>query len=94
MYLSILLTIGVVFCMWLFRNKLDKEWVHPFLVAAIIIYSNYFVSIAAEVGSSRHRIPTEGLILVSILFALPIVSACRRTVRLADAKPSSQSLHT
>jgi hypothetical protein len=49
----------------------------PFLLAAIIIFSNYFASIAAEVGSSRHRAPTEGLILVSIAYALPIVMACR-----------------
>lgn len=76
-YFSLVLTVMVFVCMWLFRKRINTAWLYPFLLTAIIIFSNYFASIAAEVGSSRHRAPTEGLILVSIAYALPIVISCR-----------------
>ncbi|GEO09941.1 hypothetical protein [Segetibacter aerophilus] len=88
-YLFLILSALVLACTWLFRRKIDDAWLHPFVLAAIIIFSNYFVSIAAEVGSSRHRAPTEGLILVAIAFALPIVVASRRAIKLHDVKVMS-----
>ncbi|MDQ6812891.1 MAG: hypothetical protein M3040_04015, partial [Bacteroidota bacterium] len=79
-YLSFLLTAMVLACAWLFRKKINSAHLYPFLLASIIVFSNYFVSIAAEVGSSRHRAPTEGLILVSIAYALPIIINCRSAI--------------
>ncbi|MCW3078889.1 hypothetical protein [Segetibacter sp.] len=80
-YLFLILTVGVLACAWLFR-KLNPDRLYPFVLASIIIFSNYFASIVAEVGSSRHRVPTEGLILVGIAYALPIVMGCRRAIKL------------
>ncbi|HEX8460342.1 MAG TPA: hypothetical protein VF623_02885 [Segetibacter sp.] len=90
MYLALILTAAVWVCLWLFRRRVETKWLHPFLFAAIVIYSNYFVSIAAEVGSSRHRVPTEALILISIVFALPIIRACRATIISAYSASGSK----
>ena len=79
-YLSLLVMVASFVCLWLFRGRINKKWSFPLMLAAIVIFSNYFASIAAEVGSSRHRMPTEGLILMSIVYALPIISSCRRAV--------------
>lgn len=84
-YLALALTAVVLVCVWLFRKRINAVWLYPFLVTAIIIYSNYFVSIAAEVGDARHRAPTEALILICIAYALPIVSFCRRAVKSLPA---------
>jgi hypothetical protein len=76
----------VLACTWLFRKKINVALLHPVILAASIIFTNYFVSIAAEVGSSRHRAPNEGLILVAIAYSLPIVIGCRRAIKLNDIK--------
>lgn len=80
MYFALVLTAAVFVCVWLFRNKINASLLYPLLLVYVVIYSNYFASVAAEVGSSRHRSPTEGLILISIAYALPIVSFCRKSI--------------
>lgn len=84
-YLFLILTMAVVVCLWLFRLRVDATLLFPFSLACIIVFSNYFASVAAEVGSPRHRAPTEALILAGIAYALPIVINCRRFIQNCDA---------